>query len=226
MKSFNYNLALLGLIFYISVFAKLASAGIIIDTDNDTFIDQSTGIEWMDFGINNHRSFNYVASQLGDGGQYFGWSLASKEQVYEMWSNAFLGKGADETLNFFGIEQLYVETRSSTTSNVLTSVFSAMSYNIRIDEGGRSDYNVSMGYFIGTNGLSYVEARQHQGVDYTKYLETDRAFLNDSSNSNGIKNMEDNLFSTLLVRNAVAVSEPSTIAIFMFGIIAIGLRRN
>jgi len=50
--------------------------------------------------------------------------------------------------------------------------------------------------------------------------------LNDSSNSNGIKNMEDNLFSTLLVRNAVAVSEPSTIAIFMFGIIAIGLRRN
>ena len=225
MKILILNSIIVGIILVVTSLSNIAIAGLIENTDDDSFIDKSTGLEWMDFGINNHRSFNYVASQLSDGGDYYGWSLATMELVYEMWGNAFLGKGADETPNFFGSGQLYVETSSSTTSNVLTSVFSAMSYNVRIDEGGRSDYNVSMGYFIGINGLSYVEARQHQGSNYTKYWETDRAFLNDSTNNNGAKNMADELLSTLLVKKSVNVPEPSTLAIFAFGVIGLASRR-
>ena len=59
----------------------------IIDTDEDSFIDTQTGLEWMDFGINNHQSFNEVSSQLGAGGEYEDWRLPSIDEVYTMWHN-------------------------------------------------------------------------------------------------------------------------------------------
>ena len=43
---------LVGLILSTSCLVNVANAGI-IDTANDSFIDTSTEIEWMDFGINN-----------------------------------------------------------------------------------------------------------------------------------------------------------------------------
>ena len=51
------------------------------------FKDTSTGLVWMDFGINNGQSYNYVSSQLASGGEYSGWRLPSADEVYLMWQN-------------------------------------------------------------------------------------------------------------------------------------------
>ena len=60
-----------GIVLSISCLVNMANADVIlIDTDNDSFIDMNTGLEWMDFGINNNHTYNFVASQLGEGGSY------------------------------------------------------------------------------------------------------------------------------------------------------------
>ena len=63
----------------ISSTISIAEASI-IDTNQDSFIDTETGIEWMDFGINSQYSYDYVTSQL-DGGIYDGWEVANLEQA-------------------------------------------------------------------------------------------------------------------------------------------------
>jgi len=70
------------LLFIFTSFA--ASAGLIIDTDNDSFIDSSTTLEWIDFGVNNGQSFSYISSQLSIGGDYEGWRLPTIDEVYVM----------------------------------------------------------------------------------------------------------------------------------------------
>ena len=83
--------------------------GSIIDTLNDSFIDTSAGLEWMDFGINNNQSYNYVISQLGSGGVYEGWRLPTREEVLTLWANAYLGLGPDyENADHYGLGELRV----------------------------------------------------------------------------------------------------------------------
>ncbi len=71
-------------LFLISPFVANAT---IINTDSDSFIDQNTGLEWMDFGINNNESFNYVSSHLDT--EYLGWRLATQTEVVTLWSSLF-----------------------------------------------------------------------------------------------------------------------------------------
>ncbi len=64
-------------------------ASLIIDTSNNSFIDTKSGLEWMDFGINNHQTYNQIRSELNT--TYLGWNLAYESQVVELFDNAFDG---------------------------------------------------------------------------------------------------------------------------------------
>ena len=70
-------------------FSMTASAGLINTTEN-SFIDENSSLEWMDFGVNNTDTYDFVSSQLGNGQAYEGWRLATIDEVYNMYSNTFL----------------------------------------------------------------------------------------------------------------------------------------
>ncbi|WP_233558180.1 PEP-CTERM sorting domain-containing protein [Alginatibacterium sediminis] len=205
--------------------STLANAGVILDTDRDSFIDSATGLEWIDFGINNGQSYNYVSSQLNSGGVYEGWSLATSEQVYTMWANAFLGIGADyENANHYGRGQLHANDGQSEFGSVFSAIFLAMGHNKKYDEGTISEHHEATGLFISQDEIGLVQTRSNIGpleslfVDDTVKLKLVKNFIRP-------REIKDDELSTMLVRSAVDVPEPSTLAIFALGMISLTSRR-
>lgn len=186
---------------------------VMIDTTNDSFIDQDTGLEWMDFGINNNTSFNSVVSQLGTGGLYDTWRLPTALEVYEMWANAYLGLGVTtENPNAFGPGQLRVQ--ENPTAGVLENVQAVL--------GGTGGIGERLGWFEGTEGLSYVAYFKNGGGGGAS-----GAYLYDVRDFESVRDYTDEHWSTLLVaKPVVAVPAPSVLIIFALGLISLGLRRK
>ncbi|PKF61910.1 hypothetical protein CW745_07925 [Psychromonas sp. psych-6C06] len=218
-KCLNIGLASSALLLSVTV-----QAVVITDTNNNSFIDTSTGLEWMDFGINNGKSYNYVASQLGQGGEYQGWSLASKDQVFTMWSNAFLGLGADyENRNEYGIGQLYAKDGQGVNGSVFTELFDIMGKNTTKYEGTAIEHNSSVGWFLGTDGLSNVHMLEWTGALFDLY-NNDVVNIYDNYNySNSYTANGDSAQSTMLVKRSVPA--PTMLAIFALALIGFSLRR-
>ena len=57
------------------------------NTAQNSFIDNSTGLEWIDFGITNNKSFNDVQAELST--TYSGWRLPTYDEVKTLWSGMF-----------------------------------------------------------------------------------------------------------------------------------------
>jgi len=205
---------------------NIANAGVITDTSAGTFIDETTNLEWMDFGINNAMSYNQVASELGTGGLYEGWNLATASQVYSMWGNAFLGLGADVIADYNGIGQFKASDWSSTGRNVLEDVFNAMGYNYE-SNGFAADhlgYQYSFGFFQGDDGLSGVELESERTTSSIRI----EAIIHDNYNydSMALYSQYNLGASTLLVKQAsVGVPAPPMGIIFALGLMGLVLRR-
>ena len=216
------------LIFIFTSFA--ASAGLILDTNNDSFIDSSTTLEWIDFGVNNGQSFSYISSQLSSGGDYEGWRLPTVDEVYVMWTNVanLDGFEADiETPDRYGNGQFFARDKNNdgNTESVFDSVFKLIGYN-KVNPYGSGEAFKTYGFFEGADGLSYVEYRNytlHTGV-------SDDILLRDNGNFDSVRNLGYDSYSTLLVKdslqNSVKVPEPSTLAIFALGLLALASRKN
>jgi len=67
----------------------ITTAGIITDTSNNSFIDQTSGFEWMDFGVNNTYTYHEVSSLLDMGDEFEGWRIANEDDVAELMTNVF-----------------------------------------------------------------------------------------------------------------------------------------
>ncbi len=86
MNTKTLKAALLSLVVTVSGFA---SAGLITDTSNDSFIDQTTGIEWIDIEVNIGRTRDDVSTDMGLGGAFFGWRFATGDETIALLINAF-----------------------------------------------------------------------------------------------------------------------------------------
>jgi hypothetical protein len=203
------------------------SGALVQDTDHDSFVDVSTQLEWMDFGKNNSMSYNFVVSQLSEGGLFEGWRLPSKSEAFQLWVNAFLNVGAEfESPDDFGPgEGLVIDSTQSSRQTVLDPIFNAMGYNYSYEE------SVFFGVTLSGNGL---------------FVDQDIAYIfsiNNSSTNNydattvrrtGLYNnlALDTPFesrSTLLVRDYAQVDEPQAVFIIILGgllLIARKVRRN
>ena len=198
-------------------------AGLIENTDNDSFIDNSTGLEWMDFGINNGQSYGYVSSQMEIGGVYDGWQLASSDQVYEMWSNAFLGLGSRlEDENYFGLGQLRVIDGRRKRASTLSPILTVMGFNT-VTSGSFIPTQSSKGLFEGQSGLSFIEAHERFGM-YSDYTHDDFVQIVDNNNYDNYKQNGHAEFSTMLVK-VNQVPEPSTFIIFALGMMGLATCR-
>ena len=212
-----------GIVLFISCLVNIANAEVIlIDTDNDSFIDTTTGLEWMDFGINNNYTYNFVASQLGEGGSYEGWSLATSDQVLTMWTNAFIGLGASiENTDYYGTGQLMVKDGNEIVGSVFTDVFDVMSYNTILGSDGMT----ATGAFEGQDGLSTIYLANHIGLsnDLIRY---DHIHLSDHENRDYLRTDTNIRYSTMLVKtSSIDVPEPTTFAVFALGLMGLGIRR-
>ena len=61
----------------------------IINADNSSFLDTNTGLEWIDFGINDRYTYDFVSNQLGAGQRYSGWRLATEDEVVDLYFSYF-----------------------------------------------------------------------------------------------------------------------------------------
>lgn len=139
-------------------FCSITTAGI-IDTNNDSFIDESTGLEWLDFGVNNDLSYNFVSTNLGEGEVFSGWRLPTEREVFELFDNAFVKIDLSQVISHeqalpsgpnynVGDNLFYL---ANTSSSVYDSVFSAMSFNYHYNWGSSS-----IGMFESQGSLSQL----------------------------------------------------------------------
>lgn len=193
--------------------SNIVSAGLITDTNNDTFIDNTSGLEWMDFGINNQYSFNQVKGLLTT--TYLGWELANQDQVLAMYDNAF---GVDSQALPDGSPYFRYGYRSKT---FLLDTFDKMGYAFK-----SSYWSAAYGWFLNDESkLSYFDFQVFAQAALTEVYGTKN---NPDEDIDTVKPY----YSTMLVRTFSTqddvtqdVPEPSTLAIFALGMIGLASRR-
>ena len=190
-------------------------AGLITDTNNDTFIDNTSGLEWMDFGINDQYSYNEVKSLLTT--DYFGWELATQAQVLALYDNAF-GTQYNTIRGTTHFREAYTVVSDPNWLNI----FNIMGYGFENNDG-------SLGWFEDDDmTLSYIRTTRYAATDAAspaQYVGVYGKGLDLNSNASA-KSLN---YSTLLVRSAAppprGVPEPSSLAIFALGMIGISSRK-
>ncbi|MFT7109657.1 MAG: hypothetical protein ACI843_001319 [Psychrobacter glaciei] len=221
------------LIITLALTSTFSNAGLITDTNNNSFIDEATGIEWMDFGVNNVMTFREVSDELQRGGIYEGWSIASETQVMALWHELY----------FSTAETFYAYRFFAYTSNnpLWEDYLSIMGFN-ELRQDPANLMRDSLGIFLGDDSnlkiatyhedifLSNVEAHASL-MDFYEELPPLCYDVSCGPYPNGYAQQNEeraNLsylgYSTLLVRN-VSVPEPSTLTIFAMGIIGLVSRR-
>ena len=227
MKFKTLKITLAGIILFITCLVNVVNAEVIkIDTDNDSFIDTSTNLEWMDFGINNNYSYNSVVSELGSGGIYSEWRLASKDEVYNMWALAFLNVGANfEDKDYYGIEQFRAQDGKNTFGSVFTGITQIMGYNGIHGAGEINEHVAAVGLFQGSNGISYVNNWTYSD-EHGISNRDDVSALVDHGNLERWRTDNSVYWSTMLVKKEITeVPNPISLAVFTLGFMGLGICR-
>jgi hypothetical protein len=191
----------------------IENADAFADGDQLAAYDPSTGITWMDFGVNNGRSFNSVIDALGS--VYEGWRLPTETEVRDLWSklSANISDSNYEIFSLFGANKVPSK-----------DFLPYLCYGSFIDENGF----IAHGSFVESGRTrnpfgseKYFSDGIVKGDVYsdtsTKYDHSDPFF--DQSGTFEI--------STLLVRNTnVSVSEPSSLILLIMGVLSLGIFRR
>lgn len=209
-------------------FLSLSSNATLIDTDNNSFIDDTSSLEWMDFGINNGISYDTVKNLLGENEVYEGWRLANERDILGLWMNTFgdISEGF-KNLNHYGNGFGRVDQANDINGNsTIESIFAVVGFNTLL---GLDEY--SLAWFEGSDGnLKYFHL-----YNSTSDGKDDKAFVNgEFANFNSWRARPSTFYSTMLVKDyqpslngSVTVSEPPSYALFlMFPLFANVIRLN
>ncbi|MEW9796657.1 hypothetical protein [Alteromonas sp. CYL-A6] len=207
--------------------AGLIEADIYGDGTNKGFTITGSNLQWMDFGITNNQSFDYISSQLEQGGIYEGWSIPTINQVinlYQSISNPFLSD-TRVTIRVFENDS-YNGNRwyTGSTGNIFDNIFEIVGYNTDELVPGTStnDWNLtkSIGIIGGTDGLSYFSFTNHNGIRsnaiFCDCIEIDDRVDRTAS----VALLTNSATSTMLVRS-IPVPEPSSVSIFLISMITL-----
>ena len=213
-------------LFLVAYSISVSAIAAIIDNESkvsNSFKDTDTRLVWMDFGINNNQSFDFVTSQLEVGGIYYGWRLPSLSEVYTMWSNlANLANvsASFENPDYLGPGQLLAHDENtdgfSTDDSVWDPAFGFIGFNESTDIGN-AFVTRNTALFQGSDGLSYVFYEDFYDTSADGVSHKDRIMIVDNINLDHVSG--DIIFdmSTLLVYNVVA---PASCIFILLALIA------
>lgn len=207
------------------VLSLSVSAGIIAGTNNDSFIDGATSLEWMKFGVNSKDTYDFVANQLGTGQAYDGWRLATKDEVYNMYSNTFLSLNAEFINPLDSIGRSTVIDGQNKSTSIFDNIFETMGYNTLRRQGTPFEIKWSSGLFEGDDGLSLFKTYDLVG-SFEKRFSGDQVSFYNHANFDYLSGSTSAEYSTMLIKkvdsgNAVSVPEPSTLAILLLGMVGL-----
>lgn len=107
MRLGKLALVLCAMGFSFSSQAELIQTDWKVENDNRVVFDTESGVEWLKLSETDSKSISYVMSQLGEGGLYEGWSLATYDQVDEMLGYAYDNISPGKFVNLFGYTRSY-----------------------------------------------------------------------------------------------------------------------
>jgi hypothetical protein len=198
------------------LFGGYANAGLIVDTADDSFIDTTTGLEWMDFGVNNSYSYNEVSELLAT--TFSEWRLATEAEVVSLWRTAFAS------------DSYFTDVREITTvlyENywAYNDLFGTSLYDLTFDIMGLSSQNsVQYGMFATAEGNLGIASFSDYDLDSARSDLASIAIDQGGWHYSGDTNREES--NTFLIRRFVqTVPEPSTLSIFALSLISLVLRR-
>jgi len=201
--------------------SQVASAGI-IDTDRDSFIDDTTGLEWLDINMTTNKSYNYVASNLGQGQEYEGWRLPNFNEVVQLIMTTFNNNPYRfiEYPNSNGFEihaQNNITFDSTIYKSVFEDAFQAIGYGKAFHRNGDSDP-----FFVRTRIQFTDNLGNIANVSFENFYiqeENDQVHLDASSNPafEIQSKIPDDTFGTFLVKGTstattTQVSEPAMLS--------------
>ncbi len=221
LKKLASSLALATLLFSATTQAlPIVQADAFAAGDNQAALETSTGLVWMDFGVNSHLSYGQVLHFLPT--QFSGWRLPTAAEVDHLWS-ALFGSLPEwhRTSQEFG----YMSTK--TQDAYFDAVFAVFgnsndsSWETRDEDGNQVDFwtNKSIsGVFMkapGVAGFVSAESPYDDIHDSTAlYLETPVVSVS-------------HWFGTLLVKDGpTSVPEPGSIALLLIAGAALVARKR
>lgn len=136
MKFWNLGFAVVALIF------STGSHSAVIDRDwqsaGDNLIirDTDTGLDWLDLSATADLSHDTVVANLESGGAFYGFRLATQDEVLTLWSNAGITnyERVWETTQFAAVQDLVERLGSSTMFE--PGLFPIATHAIGMAEGG------------------------------------------------------------------------------------------
>ena len=189
-------------------FLKIASVALVLALSNNanaTLIDNGsfttdtlTGLDWMDLTETVDLSYDYVSSQFGKGGEFEGWTLASRSQVLEFFGNAG-GSGVYSgwSTNNSGVVTPLLDLWGDFSTDIQNN-----SVHFLLDEVDIFDRH-RLVYLFDTT-------KSHTGLA-NDLINIDHGFWTDSSDSTQV--------GSALVRSSFApVPEPTTMLLFGTGL--------
>lgn len=176
--------------------------------DNKAYLQSSTGLVWMDFGVNNTKSFNQVVSDLGS--TYSGWRLATETEVKNLMSELF--SGAQYQFN----NDSFPKWDGEDDENILSIMGTDETQNY--DWG--FVYSYGQGWFLSdSNNLNY--AYIYNNNPFGINIQGGHICCDDVNYADHFNYADSIQFSTLLVKNGVSVPEPTPI--LLMGMCLLGL---
>jgi hypothetical protein len=203
--------------------------------DNGTYTtDTDSGLDWLDVTASINRSYDDVSTEFGSGGDFEGWRYANGLEFDQLWFNI-----SGVNLNGSYVREYY---------DVDESVFSIDSYvailgytygfHYTLDNGDCSDTS-SSGVRCDGGGQNYIrgiiaDIYSPGTVYFAEALDFDEALTSsryccDYTSAHGGRwgTGQSHVYTgSWLVKDTVAVPEPSITALFGLGLVGIGFTRR
>lgn len=188
--------------------------------DNKAALETSTGLVWMDFGVNANLSYTEVVNALSS--DYAGWRLPSAKEVDHLWTGLF---GSLPGWNRFN-EGFGTLNSSSSNAEYFNSIFNVFGQNLdaiyfTVDPDGNTLESWTtknlFGVFMDNSGKSgYVS----MSLPYDPIYPETALYLEFDTDVSG-------WYSTLLVKDSTSsVPEPSSVLLMLLAMAAMALRNR
>lgn len=205
--------------------------------DHGTYTtDDVSGLDWLDVTTTVNQSFNYVSSQFGAGSLYEGYRHATVDEVAQLVSNAGTtnivssndrvilsetnGQSAADILNWL--------LGSTLDSQYLTFYGQTFDSFWGCNEGECWDVVIGYTSDVAPNILNAVYLVEISDFDRSPSAPSQHADTYDGGQI-GPTTISSSIFGSYLVRNTqvqTSVPEPSVLALFGFGLFAMGFTRK